>query len=208
MVYPEALRWLVVWKAWFMGMSHAKVRRHLDGGSASPPPSASTIRRIVKHFRATGNVKTESGRRREPGAEQIEFSRPLSKALIECVLDSPEDPLEAIAENFGAQTGVQRSTATICRALHKLGYTRKRLRAFSRRRNEAAAKAFLADVLRHGHGLDPVRAWRAIMRVGEGLVHAGHAHLAEQLYQVAACQPIATTGFVRELGGFAHPGLY
>lgn len=149
MVYPEALRWLVVWKAWFMGMSHAKVRRHLDGGSASPPPSASTIRRIVKHFRATGNVKTESGRRREPGAEQIEFSRPLSKALIECVLVSPEDPLEAIAENFGAQTGVQRSTATICRALHKLGYTRKRLRAFSRRRNEAAAKAFLADVLRH-----------------------------------------------------------
>jgi len=66
-----------------------------------------------------------------------------------------------------------------------------------------AQPASLADVLRHGHGLDPVRAWRAIMRVGEGLVRAGHAHLAEQPYNVAACQPIATTGCVREAGGTA-----
>ncbi len=149
MVYPESLRWLVVWKAWFMGMSYAKVRRHLDGGASSPPPSKQTIRRIVNRFRRVGDVKTELGKRRAPHDEQIEFSRSLSKALIECVLDSPDDPLEAIAKTFGAQTGVQRSNATICRALRKLGFTRKKLRAFSRRRNEAAAQAFLTDILRH-----------------------------------------------------------
>ena len=64
------------------------------------------------------------------------------------VLDD-EIMLDELHEQFESYVGVEVSVSTICRAMHRLGFTRKRLHRLALECDEARATRFFIDVMSH-----------------------------------------------------------
>ena len=118
-------RWAMVYKREVLGLSYETIQEQLEDYD-SKGPSPKTIRRMVKLFRSTGGVEDRQGQR-HPGQNNIVYDTQLSQKLVDIVLDSPESPLDAIKDAFENQTGVLKDVSSICRALKKLGFTRKKV---------------------------------------------------------------------------------
>jgi len=69
------------------------------------------------------------------------------RVLIRMLVSSPESMLKEQFREFCGRTGCLMHVSTFCRAVKRLGYTRKKLEAYAQRRDQQASDRFLTFVL-------------------------------------------------------------
>ena len=131
MVWDEQVRWMVVWRRTIRQQSWRTIRKRLRRGSVGPKasrkgPSISTMKRIVRCFEKTGGVKTPVGLRLAPSTGQI-FSFRNDLKLLKILHDRPGDTLDEILKRFARRTGEDPHVSSVCRAIHRLDYSRKKV---------------------------------------------------------------------------------
>ena len=120
------LRWLVVWKRALCGHRWARIQKAFSAGPAHPGPGKTQLQGIVRSYRRGNGVETRQGVRPRPPANKTwNFRR--DKMLIDILLDAPGDMLAEIRRKFGRRSGVRPSIPTVCKAIHRLGFSRKQV---------------------------------------------------------------------------------
>jgi transposase len=104
----------------------------------------STTRRLVALYKSTSNVVRP--RRHGPRSKLTEL---LKDELFDILVSSPRSQLKEHLVAFEARSGVRMPTSSFSKAVKRLGFSRKRLRAFARKRDAAAALAFKSFVVAH-----------------------------------------------------------
>jgi hypothetical protein len=123
--YSDDICWLMVWKRKYCGKSYSAIRKDLSAGPRLPGPSPSTIRRVLRYFYLTGDVRCRTRRRRRDAI----FGYGEDRALVKTLLDEPGDMLTEIRRKFNSRTGLKPHISTICQAVRRLGFTRTQVRS-------------------------------------------------------------------------------
>jgi len=104
--------------------------------------STKMVRRIIKLFKDTGDV--------EPTKQCHEPERRLDAleemTLIQYLMVNPSAYLDELQMELQDRTGVAVSVATVCRTLHRLGLTRKKLRHVVMCRSEDSCAEFKEEM--------------------------------------------------------------
>jgi len=136
------LRWRVVKKSVLYELEVNSIAAHLD-------ISESAVKKVLSRWRRTGSVDAHQGRRLANPANTI-MSHEQCLTLLELVtVFDDEIMLDELHEQFCAKTGIELSVSTICRAMHRLGFTRKRLHRLALECDQARATRFYIDVMSH-----------------------------------------------------------
>jgi len=136
------LRWRIVKKSVMHELTANSIADHLD----VPAP---TVKKVLRRWRETGSVETHQGRRLADAHNTI-MTHEQSMRLLELVtLLDDEVMLDEIHEQFCVYAGLELSVSTICRAMHKLGFTRKRLHRLALECDQTRAMRFYIDVTTH-----------------------------------------------------------
>lgn len=116
--HPDKIRAAVVRAVEQKGMTYAETAEMLGIGEAS-------VSRILRRHRETGSVapKPKGGGRVSPIQGEI------AKQLKALVRAKPDSTTQEMLEALVAATGVETSTSAIKRALHRLGFSRKKSRS-------------------------------------------------------------------------------
>jgi hypothetical protein len=101
--YSDDICWLMVWKRKYCGKSYSAIRKDLSAGPRLPGPSPSTIRRVLRYFYLTGDVRCRTRRRRRDAI----FGYGEDRALVKTLLDEPGDMLTEIRRKFNSRTGLK-----------------------------------------------------------------------------------------------------
>ena len=116
---PSCLRWRIVWAFHLDNMSVQEIVncRQLD-------VKESTVRRVLSCYEEHNDVW--------PPGHGCHLGSPVMSAedewvLLQLLVDSPEDMLQEHFKAFCAQTGCLCHISTFCRAVKRLGYTRKQV---------------------------------------------------------------------------------
>ena len=131
-------RWDVIWLSTVKGWSARRIEKYLR-------VSPRTTRRFRKYMRKYGEPRDCAAGRR--GHVPSVMTPERDRLLVELLLDEPESTAREAFERFCDATGEEPHYSTICRALHRLQFSRKQLRGFARQRDEAAAQAFKAKIV-------------------------------------------------------------
>ena len=128
------LRWRVVWARDGHGDTHAEVAQRLG-------ISERTVERILKRFDETGDVRTWQGKRggvsTAPWKQKMTYEQDMKLLELVTIMDD-KSMLTEIHHQFYLSTEVDISISTVCRAMWRLGFTRKRVRPPVRARSWAA----------------------------------------------------------------------
>ena len=124
--FSKDLRWRVVWGRDLLDLSHAGIAQNLQ-------LSERTVRRILNRFDATGDVRTHQGQRgglqhAAPQNQKMTPEQDLKLLELVTILDD-KSMLTEIHHQFYLSTGTDVHISTICRAMRRLGFTRKKARA-------------------------------------------------------------------------------
>ena len=113
-----SVRWRIVWARELDGMTQSEI-------VASPiRASASTVMRVLGHYTDCGDVwPPEHADHVAPRLMTLKDDWELVKMLV----DSPETMLKEHFRAFCAKTGCLQHISTFCRAVKRLGFTRKRV---------------------------------------------------------------------------------
>lgn len=134
--YSEDLRWRMVWQVLVEGFKYSQVAQHLNVDVA-------TVWRIVELFNTTGTVEPK----KYPESRlYTKLTRPLELLILHTVLDQPGIYLKDIKKKIYLTTGADISLSCICRFLHKVGFTRQKLKVAAMERDEKLRSEFIADV--------------------------------------------------------------
>ena len=107
-----------------------------------------TVRKIVDRFQRTGDVSANLATPREHRLhEHDEF------VLIELVCENPSIHLYEIQTQLLQTTGTDASTATLCRILRHLGFTRKKLKYVALQRSDVLRAEYQSEVSRFDHNM-------------------------------------------------------
>ena len=137
--FDACLRWRVVWAVTLDGISLMKIP------DTPLRVSLRTAQRIMKCFKAHRDVWPPShSLARRPRRQMTEED---DRVLIRMLVSSPESMLKEHFREFCGRTGCLMHVSTFCRAVKRLGYTRKKLEAYAQRRDLQASNRFLAFVL-------------------------------------------------------------
>ena len=157
--FPASLRWRVVWAITADGYKAHQLK-------ASPlKVSYTTARSIMACFEEHGDVFPPGHERARPRNSRI-MTAADDWALVKLLVDSPESMLKELFAAFCRQTGC---LSTFCRAVKRVGFSRKKVRSrsppepstctaairacppqlkmFAQKRDEQASRRFLAFVL-------------------------------------------------------------
>jgi len=104
--------------------------------------SESFIYNLLRQWKQTGSLAPKPHRGGRPAA----LDKTKLAQLRQMVQEQPDATLAELQQRLCAQTRVQRSRPTICRALQKLGLKRKQKRFFARERDPGKRRAFLRRV--------------------------------------------------------------
>lgn len=166
------LRWRVVWARDLDGKALPQIARDLHIGEK-------TVRRILKRFDVTGDVRAHQGKGGGLPTERsntvMTYAQDMKLLELVTVLDD-KSMLSEIQKHFVDATGVHASVSTICRAMRRLGYTRKKAR---RRRQQLAAPARLPA--------------RAALHVGSLLLRAHACSCTRSPFSATSCEPTSST---------------
>ena len=102
----------------------------------------STVRRIIALYDSTGDVaplEYRHGPRRMLG--QAEES-----SIVEAILAKPGAYLDELQHELFKTTGTSASVNTIFRSIHRLGFTRKKLRHVAMQQSESKRKEFMEEM--------------------------------------------------------------
>ena len=96
-----------------------------------------TIKRLAKLYNESGDMV----RVRRFGPEPT-MTEPLKHELFTIIVSSPRKQLKENLIAFTARTGIRMHLSSFSKTVKRLGFSRKKLRAFARKRDAAAALAF------------------------------------------------------------------
>ena len=115
--YSDDLRWVAVSNRFFYKKSFKEIARMLFMCPES-------VRRYCRLFRAHGSVNGRRTGRLKGSTSLIQHEE---YVLVEAILKRPEIQLSEIADEIARTTGNHYHISTICRAVHRLGFTRKKV---------------------------------------------------------------------------------
>ena len=134
--YSEDLRWRMVWHKEALQCSYKDIASNLG-------VDKSTVIRIISLFRATGTVD----KRQYPKDRAArELTTPAQLFVLNLVVQRPGIYLHEIQNELEAFLMVKISVSTICRFLHKGGFTRQRLRTVALQQDTFLREQFILDV--------------------------------------------------------------
>jgi transposase len=112
---PEKVRAAIVRAFHEQGMSYEEIAKLLDVGEA-------TVSRVLRLYRETGSVapRPRGGGNFSPIANQV------AGELMKLISDRPDATVPELTEEFRSRTGISTSRSSVLRALHRLGFTRKK----------------------------------------------------------------------------------
>ena len=116
--YSEDPRWVAVWNKIFYRKRDEEIARQLFICPES-------VRRFCRLYRRTGSVLPRRVGRPKGSTTLVPHEEYI---LVDAVLRRPEGQLAEIADEIWRTTGNRYNNSTICRALHRLGITRKKVR--------------------------------------------------------------------------------
>lgn len=133
--YSKDLRWRVVWQRIGMELSYREISKNLC-------LSLGTVHNHFKLFEHTGEVAAKTSNR--------EATRTLSEydelTVVGLLLDDPSMYLSEVCQKIAALTGIVVSPATICRVIHRNGFTRKKIRRVALQQSVEYRGRFFAEV--------------------------------------------------------------
>ena len=132
--YSDDLRWRIVYMSQMLGMKTVDI-------SSVTFVSERTIQRYVERFKVTGDVaqfaKRNGPTRMLGGREEA--------LIVQAVPDKPGLCLHELQSCLHVN-GVQVDVSTICRTLHRLGFTYQKIKHLPMQRSEDARQEFMAEV--------------------------------------------------------------
>ena len=131
----------VVTKHYLHGQSHKRIAADLA------PLSRSGVKRILRRWRTECTVATWQGRRHGPPANTVMTVEACKKLLELVTLLDDESMCSEIHEEFTTQHGVTCDVSTVCRAMARLGFTRKKLHRLALECDRARADRFYSGVM-------------------------------------------------------------
>lgn len=102
----------------------------------------STVRRILNKFDQSGDVSPKNGRR---GPKRI-LRRREEFSIIDILLNNPAVYLEELQQELYNNTGTLASLSTIFRTVHRLRFTRKKIRHVSMQQDAVKREEFMEEM--------------------------------------------------------------
>ena len=136
--YSDDLRWRMIWQKEALGLSSSEVATRLG-------VDPTTVRRIIRKFKRTGNVGKEKYPVRLHPLRKL--SLPIQFCIADLVLQRPGIYINELQHHILQHHGEHISSSTVCRFLHSAGFTRQRLRIAASQRDDLARANFAAEVL-------------------------------------------------------------
>ena len=132
--YSPDLRWRIVFQRKLKNMSYQQISENLT-------VSVSTVSRMIDRFDRTGEVQPSiwapTERLLHPHEELV---------LLQAVLEKPSTYLRELQRMLDETTGREVSVSTICRTLHRFGFSRKKLNQVALQRSDSLRAQFQADI--------------------------------------------------------------
>lgn len=136
--HSTELRWMVVLAIWDEGLDPAQVAHKFS--SSVLVITARWVTDLWRRYLDTGDVESWQGHREAPPSNTI-MTVENAQVLVNILLDSPEHTLQQHLATFQAATGAVIHVSNFCKAMWRLGFTRKRLQQYAAARD--AHQAFL-----------------------------------------------------------------
>ena len=134
--YSDDLRWRMVYQIEGLQLNYSTVAKNLN-------VDASTVKRVVGIFRATGNVK----KKQYPKERRYrKITHILQFFILDLVLCKPGIYLWEIQTKVIEEFCVSLDCSTICRFLHKCGFTHQKLRIVALQRDEEQRLQYSIDI--------------------------------------------------------------
>lgn len=124
----------MIWQKEVLGLESSQVAANLG-------VDTTTVWRIVKLFRETGDVQKKV----QPGAIKV-LTSVAEFILISEVLEHPGIMLHELQAKLFEQTGIAVCISTICRFLHRSGFSHQKLRIVAIQRDDFLRSQFAYDV--------------------------------------------------------------
>ena len=134
--YAADLRWRIIWQRIGMELSYRRIAANLN-------VALGTVYRINRHFVETGDVMP----RKVPQRTNL---RSLSHSdelfIIGLIIESPSHYLSEICHALEEVCGKPVSPATVCKVIHKHGFTRKKLQHVAKQRSLQYRGEYMAEI--------------------------------------------------------------
>ncbi len=132
----EDLRWRIIYQRLALGYSLQRVAENLGVAIA-------TVHRVETLFDETGSVC----KRKYPAGHGIhKLTETDELFILGLVLERPETYLHEIQGELQAITGTEVDISTICRCIHRNGFTRKKLKAVALQQSEILREQYREEV--------------------------------------------------------------
>ena len=132
--YSEDLRWRVIWQRIGMEFTFRQISINLC-------ISVGTAHNHFKRFQETGYVQARTGHN---GSRAVSSHEEL--IVVGLLLDDPSLYLSEVCQKLREITGIEASPATVCRVIHRNGFTRKKIKQVAIQQSVEARGRFAAEV--------------------------------------------------------------
>ena len=133
--YSKDLRWRAVWLHLVRKMSCAEIADILFISTRS-------VSRYVEIYQSTGDVDPTE-QRHGPVQLLSDFEQTV---VMQLIIARPGIFLAELQQQLNDQTGKWVDLSTICRTVHRLGFTRKRMQHIALQRSEEKRAQFMAEI--------------------------------------------------------------
>lgn len=137
--YSPDIGWRVIWQRIGMGMSFRSIAQRLQIG-------VGTAHRLFKRFEERGDVDPLK-RSKRPDNRKLDNLHELY--ILGLVLQNPSLYLNEICQRIQEATSVTVSASCVCRALHRNGFTRKKISQIAKQRCAEFRGDFMAQILEY-----------------------------------------------------------
>ena len=134
--YSEDLRWRMVYQRKALGYSLQRVAENLGVAVA-------TVHRIETLFDETGVIDK---RKYPDGHGTHKLTETDELLILGSLLERPETYLHEIQMELQAINGTEVDISTICRCIHRNGFTRKKLKVVALQRNDSLREEYREEV--------------------------------------------------------------
>ncbi len=133
--YSADLRWRIIWQRFGMGLTYRLVAKSLN-------VSLGTAYNICRSFEESGSVTPKT---REESEERKVLNGQHELWIVGLLLDHPSLYLGEICQKVGHVFDIQVSPSTVCRMIHRHGFTRKKIQQVALQRSTEYRGAFMAE---------------------------------------------------------------
>lgn len=133
--YSEDLRWRVVWQRIGMDLSFREIASNLC-------LSLGTVYNHFKRFKETGDVSATASNR----VSTRVLSEHEELIIVGLLFDNPAIYLSEVCQKIVTLAGIEVSPATVCRVIHRNGFTRKKIQLVALQRSVEHRGRFFAEI--------------------------------------------------------------